>query len=51
MDADLRLLSARPEPLDGPMPEMFTAFDEEFFVDWQVADADSAGPEKHILFR
>ena len=49
--AEIRPLYARPEPLDGPMPDVFIAFDDEFFVEWQVADVGMAAPEKQILFR
>ena len=49
-------LLSRPEPLDGPAPDVLVAFDDEFFVEWQVADIprapESAFPqENQILFR
>lgn len=44
-------LNVRPRPVDGPLPDVFTAFDNEFFVEWQVAVVAPAAPEKQILFR
>ena len=43
-------LPVRPQPLDGPLPDVFTAFDDEFFVEWQVAEAAPA-PEVATLVR
>jgi hypothetical protein len=35
----------RPEPLDGPRPDVFTDFDTQFVVEWQVVDSwQLAGP-------
>ena len=38
------LLQGRLQPLDGPLPDVFTMFDAEFFVEWQVPDHASIGP-------
>jgi len=47
----IRPLHLRTPALEGPLPDVFTAFDEEFFVDWQVADAGPLVPEKPLLVR
>jgi hypothetical protein len=48
-------LYGRPQPLDGPIPDVLVTFDNEYFVEWQVADiaplAPLAAPENQILFR
>ena len=49
--AAIRPHSTRPEPLDGPLPDVFTAFDDEYFVEWQVADAGDRATQQPILFR
>lgn len=39
----------RPEPLDGPRPDVLADFDSQFVVEWQVVDfwepATAAAPE------
>jgi hypothetical protein len=38
-------LRDRIDPLAAPLPDMWTAFEAEFFVEWQVADrAPHRGP-------
>jgi len=27
-----------PQPLDGPLSDVFVTFESEYFVEWQVAD-------------
>jgi hypothetical protein len=44
-------LYGRPQPLDGPLPDVLVAFDDEYFVEWQVAPVAVAVPENQILFR
>ena len=43
-------LPGRPEPLDGPLSDVFLTFDAEYFVEWQVADSGPvsgfAGPRE-----
>ena len=34
----LRPESARPEPIDGPRPDVQINFDAQFVVEWQVVD-------------
>jgi hypothetical protein len=31
-------LQGRPQPLDGPLPDVLGTFGAEYFVEWQVAD-------------
>jgi hypothetical protein len=31
-------LQGRPQPLDGPLPDVLVSFDDEYFVEWQVAE-------------
>lgn len=50
-DAATRPLHMRPQPLDGPLPDVFTTFEDEFFVDWQVAEMVASTPEKQVLYR
>jgi len=40
----------RPRPFDVPRPDVFTAVADEFFVEWQVADATSRPTEKQRLY-
>lgn len=47
-------LQDRTRTLDGPLPDVWTAFEAEFFVEWQVADGTavvgpSAGGEANSL--
>jgi hypothetical protein len=45
-------MPSRPEPLDGPVPDVFVSFDGEYFVEWQVAESASPSVrEKQILLR
>jgi hypothetical protein len=48
-------LYGRPGALDVPNVDVLVASDDEYFVDWQVADiaplTRSAAPENQILFR
>lgn len=34
----------RPRPAEGPLPEMLASLEAEFFVDWQVAEAEAGDP-------
>jgi hypothetical protein len=50
-DAAIRPLPVGSQPLDGPLPDVFASFDDEFFVEWQVADIAPAAPVRHVLLR
>jgi hypothetical protein len=45
-------LYGRPQPLDGPLPDVLVTFDDdEYFVEWQVAPIAATATENQILFR
>lgn len=36
----------RPQPAEGPLPEMLASLEAEFFVEWQVAEAHAQRPSR-----
>ena len=41
----------RPQPAEGPLPDMLASLEAEFFVEWQVADLDSSQAPAEAVFR